>query len=265
MKRQLKTTLTKALGLANAFPTRMTAQAALRSLLERLHPISPDRELIRLGPKGDGGYLVPDDLDGISACMSPGVNFESGFEKACADRGMKVFLADKSVDRPAEEHPLFHFSKMFVGAVSNDEFMTLDDWVNTSVSEPDSDLLLQIDIEGYEYEVLLSTSHALMRRFRMIVAEFHQLDQLWSEPFFNLASRAFDKILQTHTCVHTHPNNCCGSIKKAGLEIPRVMEFTFVRNDRISRRTHQTHFPHPLDSDNTANPALPLPSCWYRE
>jgi hypothetical protein len=264
MQRMLKAYLRRALDLVNTFPTRMTDAGDIRTRLETLHPRSTERALIRLGPESDGGYLVPDDLAGISACFSPGVSSTSGFEKDCANRGMKVFLADKSVDGPAEEHALFRFSKKHIGATSNEEFMTLDDWVNTSLAEQGSDLLLQIDIDGYEYEVFLSTSQALMRRFRIIVAEFHRLDQLWSDPFFSLASRAFDKILQTHTCVHLHPNNCCGSIKRAGLEIPRVMEFTFLRNDRINRSSYQRVFPHPLDGDSTDNATLPLPSCWYR-
>lgn len=263
MRRHLKPYITKALAFANVFPTRMTDPSNLRILLTTLHPISPEKELIRLGHQGDGGYLVPDDLTGISACFSPGVSRISGFEKDCADCGMKVFLADKSVDRPAEEHKLFHFSKKFIGAISNDDFMTLDSWVDTSLSDRDSDLLLQIDIEGYEYEVFLSTSEVLMRRFRIIVAEFHQLDQLWNKPFFNLASRTFEKILKTHSCVHIHPNNCRGSIKKDGIEIPKTMEFTFLKSDRIDHCSYQQNFPNPLDCENTANAPLPLPSCWY--
>lgn len=263
MKQILKSYLEKVLGLVNAFPTKMTAIGDIRFLLKKLHPLSTDKELIRLGPKGDGGYLVPNDLTGISACFSPGVSTVSGFEKDCADLGMNVYLADKSVDKPAEEHQLFHFSKKFVGVTSNDDFMTVDNWVNDSSLNSDSELLLQIDIEGYEYEVFLSISDALMRRFRVIVAEFHDVDQLWSRPFFNLASRAFDKILQTHACVHIHPNNCCGSLRKGGLEIPRVLEFTFLRLDRTGNTSYQKIFPNPLDSDNTAKPTLELPGCWY--
>jgi hypothetical protein len=141
--------------------------------------------------------------------------------------------------------------------------MTMDNWVATSLAESQSDLLLQIDIEGYEYEVFLSISDNLMRRFRIIVAEFHQLKQLWNNPFFNLAARAFEKILQTHTCVHIHPNNYYGSIQKEGIEIPKLMEFTFLRNDRIVNPSHQSVFPHPLDYDNTDNPPLTLPKSWY--
>ncbi len=68
------------------------------------------------------------------------------------------------------------------------------------VREQGAELLLQIDTEGYEYETFLGMSDELARRFRIIAAEFHDLDQLWNRPFFRLASRAFDKILQTHSC-----------------------------------------------------------------
>jgi hypothetical protein len=265
MKQLIKSGLIKMLARRNRFLSTMTDPRDLRSLLKRLHPLSTDKGLTRLGPGTDGGYLVPNDLAGISACFSPGVSSVSGFEMDCAERGMKVFLADKSVDRPAEEHPLFHFTKKFVGATSDEDFMTLDGWVAASVTEPDSDLLLQIDVEGYEYEVFLSASDALMRRFRVIVGEFHALDELWGLQFFKLAGRAFEKILQTHSCVHIHPNNFCGSFTKDGLEIPRVMEFTFLRRDRISHSSPRRAFPHPLDVDNSKYPTLVLPPCWYGE
>jgi hypothetical protein len=246
------------------FPTKATVKEQVEALIRRLHPIAIDRELIRLGPQGDGGYLVPDDLGGIQACFSPGVNTVSGFENDCAKLGMAVFLADHSVDGPAASHPLFHFSKKYVGVTTDDKFMTLDNWVSSAGLRKDEDLLLQIDIEGFEYEVFLAASDELMKKFRIIVAEFHSLDQLWNRPFFGLASRVFDKILQTHCCVHIHPNNCCGVSAMDGIEIPRTMEFTFLRSDRCKKGASQSKFPHPLDFDNTENAPLSLPRNWYR-
>jgi hypothetical protein len=263
MKQLVRSYLIKSLALVNAFPTGMTDRNDLVALLEKLYPLSSDKGLIRLGPHGDGGYLVPNDLAEIQACFSPGVSSVSGFEKDCADLGMKVFLADKSVDGPAIEHESFFFTKKFVGVTSNADFMTLENWVAASLPVSNSDLLLQIDIEGFEYEVFLSTPDALMQRFRIIVAEFHYLDKLWSRPFFNIAGHAFEKILQTHSCVHIHPNNGCGSLETRGLSIPPSMEFTFLRNDRIRSSSYQKTFPNALDSDNRAKPSLALPRCWY--
>jgi hypothetical protein len=251
------------LGRIGKFPTRQTDSASLRTLINSLHPVDSGRPLVRLGPAEDGGYLVPDDLEGIEACFSPGVSTVSGFERQCAERGMQVYMADASVDGPAEQHPRFHFSKKFIGAWSSGEFLSLDAWVQASVPSTGGDLLLQIDIEGFEYEALLATSESLLRRFRVVVAEFHSLDQLWSRPFFDLASRAFGKLLATHACVHIHPNNRSGSLVKQGIEIPPTMEFTFLRRDRCLRTAPRSDFPHPLDADNTDRRPMTLPECWY--
>ena len=217
----------------NVYPARMTVKSELQLLINKLRPVSCGKELIRLGPKRDGGYLVPDDLEGIHACFSAGIGHTSGFELDCANMGMNVFLADNSVEELPESHELFKFTKKYIAATTKDEFITLDYWVESSLSESSDELLLQIDIEGSEYEVLLSASDQLLNRFRIIVVEFHKLDQLWNRPFFNLTSSVFYKLLQTHCCVHIHPNNCDGSIKIGQLEIPRTTEFTFLRNDRV--------------------------------
>ena len=135
------------------FATAPTYTEEIRSLLDALSPVVCEHALIRLGPNGDGGYLVPDDLEGIAACFSPGVSSVSGFELACAQRGMRVYMADKSVDEPAEKHPQFHFQKKYIGATTNSDFATLDHWISESIaSTEEDDLILQMDIEGYEYE-----------------------------------------------------------------------------------------------------------------
>ena len=250
---------------ADVYPTASVDPASLRSLLASFAPMQTDKSLIRLGAAGDGGYLVPNDLDGIEACFSPGVSTTSAFERACADRGMRIFLADKTVNGPAEAHALFHFTRKHVGAAAASDVMTMAEWVHQTVDESTSDLLLQMDIEGAEYETLLAIPDELLRRFRIAVFEFHWLDHLWSKPFFNLASAAFRKLLNTHVCVHIHPNNCCGSLKRGGVEMPRVAEFTFLRKDRVGTSARATTFPHPLDADNTGNPPLLLPACWTAE
>ncbi len=244
--------------------TKSTKKEILQALIHKLSPVTTEQGLIRLGPLGDGGYLVPNDLKGIEACFSPGVSNVSGFEKDCAELGMKVFMADKSVNHPSERHGLFDFQKKYIGAVSDEDFMTLDEWVSGVNVSKNGELLLQIDIEGYEYETFLNCSEKLMSRFRIIVAEFHCLDQLWCRSFFSIASRVFDKILQSHTCVHIHPNNYFPAFKRSGIELPVLAEFTFLRNDRVLNPSPSSVFPHPLDFENTSNPPLSLPRCWQK-
>ena len=163
-----------------------------------------------------------------------------------------------------QSSPLLQFTEKKCGSFGDETHMTLDQWKQRSIGAHSGDLLLQMDIEGAEFETLLAASDELIRQFRIMVIEFHYLHQLWNKPWFLLVERVFRKMLRSHAVVHIHPNNCCGSFRSAGLEIPRVVEFTFHRRDRITNQTFCTSFPHPLDADNTAKKTLVLPPCWYR-
>jgi hypothetical protein len=232
-------------------PVPLTPRAQLMELLAELHPVTTDVPLIRLGPLADGGYLVPDDLDGIVACFSPGVSVVSRFEFDCAERAMDVFMADASVDGPAEPHRRFHFVKRFLGAAESHDTIRFDAWVHDSLGDRTGDLILQMDIEGAEWEVLPTISPELMRRFRVIVIELHQLDDLHLSPSFRHLAPIIRQLLETHVCVHIHPNNCADSVVLNDVDLPQVAEFTFVRRDRCRLTGYASHFPHPLDSDNT--------------
>jgi hypothetical protein len=248
------------------FSTRRTDINQVKGLIEQLHPLATDKPLIRFGPSADGGYLIPDDLDGIKACFSPGVSTVAGFELDCAKKGMEVFMADASVAKPPVSHPNFHFIQKFIGASSRETFISLEDWVQHSGIDPTADLLLQMDIEGYEYESLLATPRSVLERFRIIVIEFHFLDYLLSEPIFAIYRRAFEKLLMTHACVHVHPNNLCPILRIGDFEMLQMAEFTFLRRDRVRNPRFATEFPHPLDRDNSTDAkGCPLPKSFFRQ
>ena len=261
---RVRDALIRLIGATGAHVCDRTSGAELGGLIGSLRPLDSGIPLIRLGPAGDGGYLVPDDLDGIEYAFSPGVSTESGFEAELARRGMRVFLADASVDAPPVADPRFVFEKKFIGCTTDGDTMTLDVWKQQSIADHDGDLLLQMDIEGAEFETLLGTSDALLEQFRIMVIEFHYLQQLYNKSFYVLLSRMFAKLLRRHSVVHIHPNNCCGSVRGAGFEVPRIAEFTFLRNDRFRRREPRSDFPHALDTDNTRKRSLPLHESWYR-
>ncbi|QDT14682.1 hypothetical protein CA12_07600 [Alienimonas californiensis] len=247
----------------------------VRATIQSLRPYAVDgAELIRLGPATDGGYLVPDDLEGIVACYSPGVCSESGFERDCADRDMAVFLADASVGGPATAHPRFRFVKKFVGPVPSEQVVTLEGWVNDTAddlrtlseqvgADPAGDLMLQMDIEGAEYTTLLAAPDALMRRFRVIVLELHDVDHIFSESFYRIFDGFVAKLLHTHLCVHVHPNNNMREFRKFGLTLPNCCEITLLRRDRAASTRPVTALPHPLDVDCVASaPSIGLDPAW---
>jgi hypothetical protein len=246
--------------------TRQTKATDVLDLIRKLRPEDCGKQLIRIGAEGDGGYLIPDDLSGIEYCFSPGVSTKAYFEDHLASLGVQSFLADYSVDAPPVSRPEFTFDRKFVGASDQDHFFTLATWKDKYLTGYSNDLLLQMDIEGFEYEVILSTPPELLDQFRIIVIEMHSLDKLFDRFAFGIISACFDKLLQYFHVVHVHPNNCCGSVTKGHVEIPRVVEFTFLNKRRVDQVEPARMLPHKLDRDNVVElAALPLPKCWYSE
>jgi hypothetical protein len=125
--------------------------------------------------------------------------------------------------------------------------------------------MLQMDIEGAEYRVLLDASEEVMKFFRIMLIEFHQLDRLFSAFGLQFIRATFLKLLRTHNLVHIHPNNCSKPMIWNDFSIPPVMEFTFHRRDRTTPEPGRIlQFPHALDRNNVCSrPPVVLPSCWH--
>ena len=250
---------------SNAVAVSATHLATLAALLQRFHPVPCGHELIRVGSAHDGGYLIPDDLGEIAMCFSPGVSTNADFETDLYRRsGIPSALADGSVDGPPPGAVFHSFQKMFLGSRSGRDRMRLEDWV--ARHRPDGlpgDLLLQMDIEGSEYAVLIDTPATVLRRFRIMVIEFHSLNWLFTTFGCTVISAIFDKLLTDFVVCHLHPNNYEVAQRRGTLEIPPVMEFTFLRRDRVRPGGPTLMLPHPLDAPcRPDKPELPLPACW---
>ncbi len=242
-----------------------TDNAAVRDLIARLHPLITEYPLIRLGSRGDGGYLIPDDLEGIVACFSPGVDDRATFETHLIERGIPCFLADAAIDGAPIKGNMVHFTKKFLGVINNAKTTTLDDWINANAPGND-DLILQMDIEGAEWPVLLNVSRNTLRRFRIVVVELHDLERLMDKHAFVIIRSTFERLLEDFYIVHNHPNNYGSSVRRRSLVIPRVLEMTLIRKDRVTSVEFARKFPHHLDVKNDVNrPDIPLPPQWFHQ
>lgn len=234
------------------------------NLIRNLAPVSINLPLVRLGSAGDGGYLAPDDLEGISVSVSPGVSTEVGFDLAMAERGMEIYMADASVEGPPVQHPRFHFYKKFLDVFDDEHNMRLDTLCDEIAQEHAGDRILQMDIEGAEYRVLLDASDEVLRSFRIMMIEFHHLDRMFAAFPLKTIRATFQKLLRFHRIVHIHPNNVCKPRVRGDIAIPPVMEFTFYRKDRAEPdKGRKLQFPHPLDRNNVPHvQGYTLPDCW---
>lgn len=243
---------------------RTARPEAIEDFLKTIRPIETQHPLIRVGGDSDGGYLIPDDLEGVTACFSPGVSTIAHFEEDLAARGIKCFLADASVDMPPVIGHLFDFERKFLGPRPGGDFITLEEWVDRK-APGQSDMILQMDIEGAEYRVILATCREILQRFRIVVIEFHNLASIYDRMGLDLVSLTFSRLLEDFDIVHIHPNNRIRPVTFKQFETPPLLEFTFLRKDRVTSRRPHAAFPHPLDRKNVVKrPDLDLPSCWYR-
>lgn len=264
MASPIRTLVAAAASRLGYFASKRTPLADLRRIVDLLRPVDAGPELIRIGAEGDGGYLLPDDLDDIAACFSPGVDRQATFETALAERGIGAHLADRSVAAPPPGCSPASFEPVFLGTFDGAGTTTLGSWVQRHAPADAGDLLLQMDIEGAEYAVIDNAERSLLRRFRILVVEFHHLDAI-GQPFVcRRIGEALEKLHLDFLPVHLHPNNYAGIVRIGGLPVPPLLEVTFLRRDRCLSARPRTDFPHPLDRDNVPRKRRAvLPREWY--
>ncbi|MFM1796940.1 MAG: hypothetical protein RL733_721 [Actinomycetota bacterium] len=231
----------------------------IKVLMAKLQPQNSGIDLIRIGGENDGGYLIPDDLKAINCCFSPGVSNSASFEEELESKyGIQSHLADFSVPGPPNGFVPKSFIGKFIGAYSENEFISFDDWIDECLpSTVKEDLIMQIDIEGGEYEAILGLSQANLNRFRIIAIEIHNIESWAQKAFFPIAESFIKKLRSNFHVVHFHPNNFAGLTNIGGTKFPRVVEVTLLRNDRIGVAISPAELPHSLDQRNsTGNPEI---------
>lgn len=247
---------------------KLNSNLELENFLKRFreHYISCD--LVRTGGDGDGGYLHPDILKDVSYCFSPGVDYTANFEKELSQKfNIKSFMADASVKRPPILDENFEFIGKFLGAKTEGDFITLSDWIKQCDLREPGARILQMDIEGGEYEVLIYEDVDVIASFSCIIIEFHGLQKLFERDFLKMVSAVFEKIYKHFSICHVHPNNCCGIASLDGIDIPRIIEVTFIRNDLVDNLCNAApiSLPNLLDQKNVnVNKDILMPEVWWK-
>ena len=226
-------------------------------------------ELIRIGGNGDGGYLVPNILEKVKFCFSAGVGDISNFEKELSQKyQIKSFMTDASINSLPMKDENFTFIKKFLGSKTFDEFICLNDWLFQSIKNDDSQKILQMDIEGSEFEVLTYESAESLAQFSLMIIEFHGMQNLSNRNFLKMVTAIFQKIYCNFSICHVHPNNYSGIYNINGINIPSSIEVTFVRNDFIDniKSSSKINLPHTLDHRTVDNLSdLTMPEIWWKK
>lgn len=221
-----------------AYATPATPRERVHAFVASLTQPAPEAShvpLVQIGDVGRGGYMVPDDLVDVAGLISPGVGDEVSFDAALVQRGIPCHLLDGSIAEAPLAGPLVTFDRRFVAtsALHGPERVRLHDVVAGGVTPAHGDLILQMDVEGDEYGVLLDTPHETLRRFRIVVVEFHDVTRAASAHLLPFMQQAVDRLMVDFALVHARINETGGGRRVHGVRVPRLIEATFLRRDRL--------------------------------
>ena len=229
---------------------RQISDEKILNLIKCFKPTKTQFDLKRIGDKNDGGYLIPDIINEIKYCVSGGVGHTNEFESQLEKLNIKSFLADYSVKGP-ENLNNFDFKKKFLASYDNSEKINVNSWIESIMNKCDLEQsILKLDIEKSEYEVINSINENILNKFKILIIEFHGLEMIGEESFYQKLSSVKEKILKNFITVHIHPNNCCGMHNVKKFKVPSVLEVTYLNKTLSSKIGEPCNLPHKLDAKN---------------
>jgi hypothetical protein len=246
--------------LKRKFSNVKISERLISNTLNNFQPFITEFPLQRFGGKADGSYLIPVDLDGIDNCISFGCGSDTKFEDDLGNYiGSSFTIFDEIENFPVNFENSKHsfvlgwIAKFRKPKSSATPLFTVDSAVRHSSESEFSDAILKIDIEGSEYTALLAADTELLKRVRILIVEFHRVNEITSSSIFCLLlDELVKKLLDTFLVVHFHPNNAVKPFKFGRHKFPSCFEVTFLRKDR-ARVSEKAIGPyeHPLDVLNS--------------
>tara|TARA_B100000989_G_C19441128_1_gene427365 strand:- start:153 stop:956 length:804 start_codon:yes stop_codon:yes gene_type:complete len=218
-------------------------------------------KLIRIGSKNDGGYLVPDVLDKIDHCFSAGIGSNVEFEKSLLKYQIKSYGADNSINNIPEEVDGYSFLKKNIDILNDESNITFEKWVNDQ--NLNNNLIGQIDIEGGEYNLILNTPNKIFQKFKVLIFEFHNIQKISDNITYEFYSSSIKKLLENFNVCHIHINNAEKFTTIRNINVPHLLEVTFLRKDFYDKKFNKVQLPHLLDKKNVPNnPEIKFDKIW---
>lgn len=235
----------------------------MRELKSEIIPYKTNLKKIRIGEPGDGGYVVCE-LPGYDCLYSYGsednIMFEKGFHKLYEK---DCYVYDHTIDGITDKPDYIHFFKEGVSSVTSHNMDTIDNHISKNGHDDNTNLFMQMDIEGHEWHTLVNCKK--IKNFSQLVIEFHIPNNNFLGLYENIL-KVFKFVNENFICVHIHGNNCPLQ-PWFDHNLPRYLECTYVRKDLVSEYEIEK-VPYPLDNLDEPNsndrPDLPL-NWWITE
>lgn len=225
--------------------------------LKYLHTYHFDNKK-RLGKKKDGGYVIAN-LDTKYDCyLNCGVGREDSFTIHFLKANPYINYSDRyAFDGTIKKYPKRFKDIQFI----RKNIGTIDSPTETNmfnITEQYNNIFLSMDIEGGEYQWILTSTKHTLKKIAQITIEFHGIcDDSWGTSYEDKIL-ALRKLTKTHYIVHVHANNFAPVVNG----IPTVIEVTYVNKKFFTEEPPLNKTPLPLPGldfpNDKLNPDVPL-------
>jgi len=217
-----------------------------KSLTELLIPLKTNLTKKRIGAKGDGGYVllqeIFNDSDTVYSYGIDDSENSDSFDTECANHNKTVFMFDGTIEREQSKNPRLIFKKENLTADNLRSHLLINNNINKK------NMILKMDIEGHEYPVIEKNIKLINDCFSMMCIEFHGLN---NPNYYNYENKndILELILEYYDIFHMHANNWV----ERKFEVPSVMEISFIRKGACSSELDCAYPIKGLDFPNCAN------------
>jgi hypothetical protein len=224
------------------------------TLLEFLSNFTPRKAVghvkTRIGnQESDGGYVMLDDFNGITAAVSAGIGNDVSWDQDIAGRGIDIYQFDHTVEAPPVPHERFRFFPHMVAPQARNGTESIKSMIE-KIPDTEGRLILKIDIEGAEWEAFDAVDIDDFRRVAQIVGEFHDFDHAAESDWRGRTERVIRKLNKVFQIVHLHGNNWQPLSVIANVPFPSVIELTFANRSMYQFEETDEIFPTSLDRPN---------------
>ena len=219
----------------------------IKKILELIKPMQPlGAKKCRIGSDGDGGYVMLEPKQGIA--YSFGISNYAPWDSCMSKRGIHVFQYDGTVPAPPEENEYLHFHKYNISGSDKPKpgYKNIQTIIADLGHENQKDIILQMDIEGAEWEVFNNIDEKILNHFSQIIVEFHSVMNFHPDAI-KYHTAALEKIYKTHQSIHYHINNNNILAVFPGFNIGNTIEVTYARRSDWKFEPDYTEYPTNLD------------------
>ena len=188
------------------------------------------KKRILIGKKGDGCYVLLDDLKDIKIAYSFGIQKNVKFDQDLADRGIDIYMYDHTINSLPYNNPKFHWKK--IGICGKKRYLKNLKDLETLIAENghslEKNMILKIDVEHWEWESLDDLNEEILIQFKYIAIEFHFRDESISKES-KYYFRVLQKLAKTHQSFYFRCNGRRNSIITFGNNrICHILEVSYI-------------------------------------